>query len=203
MYLTTPEQGGETVFPDGDAGNSSSNSSSSSSTGAGGALTSSCAARGLVHRPVRGDALMFYRCGAVLLTMLGCGCIRCCWLCIAGAFKLAALLNWLRFLLCGERKSARRGGSHCRCLCLPSLCLCVAHVCAHAASRQMARRTRTACMAAAQRSRATSGLVRMPAFIFMHSCSYVVFVCTVLPGPGPGRVAGPASHPLVFPALAA
>lgn len=48
MYLSTPEEGGETVFPDAERKVS-------------GSGWSECALKGLANKPVKGDALMFYR----------------------------------------------------------------------------------------------------------------------------------------------
>lgn len=48
MYLSTPDEGGETVFPDAD----------SKVSGPG---WSECALKGLANKPRKGDALMFYR----------------------------------------------------------------------------------------------------------------------------------------------
>lgn len=48
MYLSTPDEGGETVFPDADRKVS-------------GEGWSECALKGLANKPVKGDALMFYR----------------------------------------------------------------------------------------------------------------------------------------------
>ncbi|GBF89340.1 prolyl 4-hydroxylase-like protein [Raphidocelis subcapitata] len=47
MYLSTPEEGGETVFPDAEF----------KSSGPG---LSDCARKGLANKPVKGDALLFY-----------------------------------------------------------------------------------------------------------------------------------------------
>eukprot|EP00878_Enallax_costatus_P015111 GHUV01015823.1.p1 GENE.GHUV01015823.1~~GHUV01015823.1.p1 ORF type:complete len:220 (+),score=29.90 GHUV01015823.1:209-868(+) len=52
MYLSTPEEGGETVFPYADQKVS-------------GPGWSECALQGLAHKPKKGDALMFYRCGCL------------------------------------------------------------------------------------------------------------------------------------------
>jgi prolyl 4-hydroxylase len=49
MYLSTPEEGGETVFPYAEERVS-------------GPGWSDCALQGLALHPQRGDALMFYRC---------------------------------------------------------------------------------------------------------------------------------------------
>lgn len=49
MYLATPEEGGETVFPNVDE-----------SLRVSGEGWSDCARQGLAHKPVKGDALMFY-----------------------------------------------------------------------------------------------------------------------------------------------
>ncbi|KAF6262892.1 hypothetical protein COO60DRAFT_1493280 [Scenedesmus sp. NREL 46B-D3] len=49
MYLATPEEGGETVFPNVDE-----------SLRVSGQGWSDCAKQGLAHKPVKGDALMFY-----------------------------------------------------------------------------------------------------------------------------------------------
>ena len=52
MYLATPEEGGETVFPD---------AVEQSAPGAvEGAPLSECARRGLANRPYKGDMLLFY-----------------------------------------------------------------------------------------------------------------------------------------------
>lgn len=48
MYLSTPIEGGETVFPDAE----------SKVSGPG---WSDCAVKGLANHPVKGDALIFYR----------------------------------------------------------------------------------------------------------------------------------------------
>lgn len=69
-----------------------------------------------------------------MLTMLRCKCIHA-----AAGCALLALFNWLRFLICGERKSECRGGSHCRCLPLITLPVCdrVAHM--YARTQPLAR----------------------------------------------------------------
>lgn len=48
IYLSTPTEGGETVFPNAEV----------KSTGGD---WSQCAQQGLANKPVKGDALMFYR----------------------------------------------------------------------------------------------------------------------------------------------
>jgi prolyl 4-hydroxylase len=48
MYLTTPDEGGETVFPDAEHKVS-------------GEGWSECALKGLANKAIRGDAIMFYR----------------------------------------------------------------------------------------------------------------------------------------------
>lgn len=49
MYLTTPEDGGETVFPNADKKVT-------------GPEWSTCAKQGLANKAIRGDAILFYRC---------------------------------------------------------------------------------------------------------------------------------------------